>query len=265
MLDLDRKYLAKISFLILFQVGGFAYAQLEKNIEENAHFWTSVNSTSRLSDKWGLVGDFHIRRENFLKDPNFYFMRVGAAYWLDDQFSFAGGVAALWSATETDVGRKYALEKRIYQQALWRNTIRNVIFLQRVRLEQRWHEVLDNETGAVDRIRYSTRLRILLSASIFVFRNNKWPKLVIANEVLIHFGNEIVYNTFDQNRLFLGFNKRLNQEWSFDIGYMHVYQQQYSGVDYYVNHTFRLFFYYTPDFRKKADTELPHYPVGGSE
>ena len=212
-----------------------------------------------------MITDVHIRRDDFLRDPNFYFLRLGAAYWIDDQFSLAGGVAALWLATDTDAGLEYALERRTYQQLLWRAEVKNIVFLQRVRIEQRWHEVLDPLDGTVDRIRYSNRFRFLISASFKVFNNPKWPRAVISDEILFHVGKEIVFNTFDQNRLFLGFNSRLGKKWTADYGYMMVYQQRYSGFEYDLNHTIRLFFYYTPDFRKDIDEELPHYPVGGIE
>jgi hypothetical protein len=245
-----------------------SYAQeepVERVVYQNLHFWTSINSTLRFSNHWGMVADFHIRRENFIQDPNFWFLRVGGAWWFNDQFSFVAGGALLWLATDTDVGLRYALERRIYQQALWREVIGRTSFLQRIRIEQRWHEVLDKEDGSVDRVRFSNRFRFLLSAAIKAFNNPKAPKVVLSNEILFHIGKEILYNTFDQNRLFLGFNQRLGKDWTMDYGYMLVYQQRYSGYEYDMNHTVRIFFYYTPDFRKKVDKDLPHYPVGGLE
>ena len=143
--------------------------------------------------------------------------------------------------------------------------MKKVVFLQRIRIEQRWHEVLDLTDGTVDRVRFSNRFRFLFSASFQVFNNPKAPRATISDEVLFHVGNEIVYNTFDQNRLFLGFNQSIGKNWSVDYGYMMVYQQRYSGFEYDLNHTIRLFFYYTPDLRKDIDEELPHYPVGGIE
>ena len=242
-----------------------AQNEVERRSYENTHFWTSVNGTLRLSQRWGMITDAHIRRENFIRDPNFYFLRLGAAYWLDDQFSVAGGIAALWLATDTDVGTEFALERRTYQQILWRAQIKKITFLQRIRIEQRWHEVLDQTDGSVDRVRFSNRFRFLLSAAIRVFENPNSPRPVISNEILFHVGNEILYNTFDQNRLFLGFNQRLGKNWTVDYGYMMVYQERYSGFEYDLNHTIRLFFYYSPDLRKQIDEELPHYPVGGIE
>ena len=76
----------------------------------------------------------------------------------------AGGVGALWLAQDAiDGGFNYALEKRIYQQLLWRSVNGRARFLQRIRTEQRWHEVL-NPDGSVNRVRFSNRVRFLFSA-----------------------------------------------------------------------------------------------------
>ena len=256
-----------ISIILMLLCFGNASAQLqqEKVINHQLQFWTSVNSTFRLGDRWGALADAHIRRNNFIVDPSFYFIRFGGVFWLNNQHSFALGPAFLWLATDTEVGIRYALEKRIYQQALWRSKIGKITFLQRIRVEQRWHEVLDPSDGSVDRVRFSNRFRFLFSAKINTFKNPKSPQPVIANEIHFHVGKEIIYNTFDQNRLFLGFNGPLGKDWSFDFGYMMVYQQRYSGYEYDMNHTVRLFFYFTPDFRKVIDQDLPHYPISGTE
>lgn len=258
-----RQYIFFIAILLCLRIS--AQELPERQTFEQAQFWTSVNSTFRLSKQWGAIGDFHIRRDDFIRNPNFYFMRLGGAYWINNQFSLVGGIAALWLATETDVGMEYALERRTYQQVLWRAQINKVTFLQRIRIEQRWHQVLNPSDGSVDRIRYSNRFRFLFSGAMQVFENPRLPLLTLSNEILFHVGEEIVYNTFDQNRLFLGFNQRISKDWTVDYGYMMVYQQRYSGFEYDLNHTIRLFFYFTPDLRKEIDEDLPHYPVGGIE
>ena len=47
------------------------------------------------------------------------------------------------------------------------------------------------------------------------------------------------------------------------VNRLNVYQQRYSGFEYDMNHTFRLFFYYSPDWRKEK--EGPHYSIPGDE
>lgn len=255
------------SFFCLLMQSTIVKAQpsVERQIYEQAKFWTSLNSSMRLSKHWGLTADMHVRRREFSKNADFYFLRLGGAYWINDQFSFVGGAAALWLATDTNIGRKYALERRVYQQGLWRAVIGKVTFLQRIRTEQRWHQVLKASNGQEDRVRFSSRFRFLMSAAIQVFDSKKLPRPTLSNEILFHVGKEISYNTFDQNRLFLGFNQKVAKNWTMDCGYMMVYQQRFTGIEYDLQHTMRVFFYYSPDFRKKMDDGLPHYPIGGIE
>lgn len=235
----------------------------QKEINQNEQFWWSINTTTRLTEHFGVVGDFHIRRNEFLQDPNFYFARIGAAWWITDRLTLVGGYAHLWlSKSFENIDNVYQDENRIYQQIQWRQKVGRVTFVQRIRNEQRWHEVLNND-GSVNRIRFSNRVRFLSSFNIKVFNNPKLPSLSIADEIHMHFGKEIVYNTFDQNRIFAGLKVPVRKNLSFDIGYMMVYQQRYSGYQYDMNHTFRWFFYYSPDLRSKKDKM--HYALPGDE
>lgn len=238
-------------------------AQNEKVIYDNPQFWWSINTTARIADRWGAIGDFHIRRADFVSSSNFYFARIGAAYWATDKLTLVGGYAHLWLARNLEDGTTtYQNENRVYQQAQWRTKEGRVTFVSRVRNEQRWHEVF-NPDGSVNRIRFSNRIRFLFSVNIPVFVNPYLPTISIADEMLIHFGKEIVYNSLDQNRIFLGVKQKLTDNLSFDLGYMMVYQQRFSGYEYDMNHTLRFFFYYSPDFRKNKDGV--HYSIPGDE
>jgi len=93
------KNITTLIFLLILCLS--AKAQDKKEINDQVQFWTSINSTWRLSDRWGVMGDFHIRRDDFIKDPNFYFVRAGGVYWFNDKMSVAGGGAALWLASQT--------------------------------------------------------------------------------------------------------------------------------------------------------------------
>ena len=63
-------------------------------------------------------------------------------------------------------------------------------------------------------------------------------------------------------RVFLGVKQTLGRSWSFDLGYMLLYQQKASGYPYDLNHTLRWFFYFTPDLRKVKSS---HHPASGEE
>jgi hypothetical protein len=119
--------------------------------------------------------------------------------------------------------------------------------------------VHDVRTGGTT---FSTRARCLASWTGPVSASPKVPSLVLADEDADQFGPEVVLNTFDLNRVFLGERQALGRSWSFDLGYMLVYQQKASGYQYDLNHTLRWFFYLTPDLRKVKSS---HHPASGEE
>ena len=228
----------------------FSIAQSKpKEVNTQSQSWFSLNSTTRLNQHWGFIADAHMRRNNFVADASFYFLRGAVNYWLTDHITIAAGYGRMWLAPTTAGWKQFAIEDRLYLQIQSISKIGKVSLLQRLRNENRWQQKMVNDSfsgnyKATDRIRY------LLSATIPIFKNNKYPALVISDELAIQFGKEVVYNTFEQNRLFFGIRQNITKTLSYDMGYMQVLQQKASGYQYDKNHTFRLFFYYMPDLRK---------------
>jgi hypothetical protein len=231
------------------------FSQTNREVETQNHFWWSVNTQLRISNKWSIVADAHIRRTDFLKKNSFYFLRLGAMYHITPQFSVAGGAGHLWLANKSGATELFSNENRLYQQLQRAQTVGKIRMLQRLRVEERWQQRVVNSLPTTD-YRYSTRYRYLLSLTMPISKNKKIPSLVLADELLLQSGKAIVNNPFDQNRLFAGIRQQLTSSLAFDFGYMHVYQQRLSGYQYSRNRTIRWFFYWQPDFRKKA-----HLPV----
>ncbi|WP_148707180.1 DUF2490 domain-containing protein [Chitinophaga skermanii] len=231
------------------------WAQTEKTVNNQFQSWVSINSTFRFNNHWGAIGDFHMKRNNFVSDPSFYFMRVGGGYWLNENLSFIMGYGHLWLAPPP--GRKtYADENRWYEQIAYATRVGNVSLLNRFRSEQRWREALRDDKSTGD-FNFSNRFRYLISVGIPVSKNPHIPQISLANEVAVQFGKTIVNNTFDQFRAFAGIRQGFGKGWSYDFGYMLVWQQKANGFEYDANHTIRLFFYYTWTNKKKSHKELP--------
>jgi hypothetical protein len=246
-----KKWLLTGWMLVFCTSAYIASAQTKaKEINRQYQAWVSINSIARLSGKWGVSIDLHERRNNFFKDPSFHFIRFGVNYWLNENIILTTGYGHMWLAPSTIGWKTFANENRIYEQVQMTSKISKVSMFQRLRNEQRWQQKITDDK-ATGQNKFTDRIRYLLNFTIPVFKNPKCPSLVVADELCIQFGKEIVYNTFEQNRVFVGLKQKLTKDISFDLGYMLVKQQKSSGYQYDVNETFRWFFYFMPDWRKK--------------
>ena len=221
------------------------HTQEKRQIRHQQQVWLSLNSTSRLAEKWGVIADIHIRRNHYLKDPGFYFIRSGLAYFHNDKLSLAAGYGHMWLAGAVASDFLFTNENRIFQQAQINSQWGKVQIVNRIRNEQRWSQQLVGGQKT-DLWQFTDRIRYLLSFSIPVSEEKKIPVLVMANELMVHFGKNLVHKNFDQNRVFAGIRMPLAKDLSFDAGYMLVYQQKRLGYQYDLNHTLRCFFYYNP-------------------
>ena len=221
-----------------------AHGQSAKEITEHTQFWWSLNSTTRLSDRFGAIADVHIRRTDFVRDPSFYFLRLGAHYWVTEKLTVSLGYAHMWQAPSCAGCETWSNENRVYEQVQYATLLGKTRVLHRVRNEQRFKQVVEND-ALTGETAFSDRVRFLASFTIPVSEDPSGLALVLSDEVLLQFGTGIVLNTFDQNRLFAGVKKQMSRSWGFDFGYMLVYQQKATGYQYDLNHTLRWFLYWT--------------------
>jgi hypothetical protein len=62
-------------------------------ISEQYQFWGSLNSTTRLTDRLGVIADVHVRRNDFLAEPSFDFLRLGVHCWATEKLTLTLGYA----------------------------------------------------------------------------------------------------------------------------------------------------------------------------
>ena len=129
-------------------------------------------------------------RKNFIKDPDYYFASAGANYWLKDNLTFALIYAHQWNANKADSEFIYTNENRITQQVQYVSKLGNVSVQQRFRIDERWQQKFENGEKT-DVYAYSTRLRYFFGVHIPVFKNPMLPGLLVNDEVLIQFENQL--------------------------------------------------------------------------
>lgn len=222
-----------------------------KTVNTQYQSWFSVNTALKMNPHWAIMADLHMRRNHFMADNSFYFARTGLIYAVDKKLSVAAGYGHLWSYPSTKDWHEVANEHRIFQQVQYLSAWKNVAVLQRLRNEQRWQQKMMNDQFSGS-WRFTDRIRYLLSVTIPVSKNKQVPALVLSDELCMQTGQEVVNNPLDQNRFFAGIKEQLTASLSVDMGYMRVYQQKKSGYEFDRNHTFRLFFYYSPMLYHKS-------------
>ena len=77
------------------------------------------------------------------------------------------------------------------------------------------------------------RHRIQLVYNVYKPGAKRPLSLKIANELMVNAGKNIVYNHFDQNRIYIGAEHGLFKNISAEIGYLHWYQQRNAGNQFY--------------------------------
>ncbi|WP_207434267.1 DUF2490 domain-containing protein [Sabulibacter ruber] len=247
------RILISAAFLLPFQT----QAQTpEKQVTDRQQVWLGYFNQTRLSDKFSLWLDLHSRRTDFLDRWATTIVRPGLTYHISDHTRFTVGYAYVshWPASETE--ETVRPEHRLWQQVNWSGKSKRLQTNQWVRLEERFNRNIANDQLQEGyhfnfRARYMIGLMVPLTADAIA---PGVPFLVLNDELHVNFGKEIVYNYFDQNRLFGGVGYQFSKGFNAQLGYMQVFQQTAAGNRYFKTHALRLFLFHNIDLRKpKAD------------
>lgn len=244
------------AFLAFLLSASESHAQLpDKHIHEREQLWLGYFNQTRLTNKFGFWVDMHYRQtDNFIDRPFQFLFRPALTYFIKDNLRVNLGYALAEHFPGKGLNTTRT-EHRAWQQIWWNQKYSGLTTLQWLRLEQRFNQkVVDDQKqdgyNYTFRVRYNFSFFIPLKGKEIVA---KTPFAAIMNEVFLNFGDKVVYNTFDQNRLFVGFGYQFSSHLNAQLGYMNVYQQENSGNNYFSTHAIRFFVFHSIDLRKKED------------
>ena len=241
--------LAIILLSIIFDVKG----QGAKEVHSREQAWAAYFNQTRLTNRFGFWLDVHYRQTGDFFDRPFQFLfRPALSGYIRDNVRVMGGYAFInhFPAEGLETSRP---EHRAWEQIWWNQKYKDFSLLQWLRLEQRFlrniaNDELQDGYLRTNRIRYNALFTIPLKGKEMV---KGTPFAIVSNELFINFGKNIVYNTFDQNRFFVGLGYQVTPNANLQFGYMNVYQQEASGNRYMVTHALRLYLLQSIDLRKK--------------
>lgn len=242
---------------LLVFLGSIARAQAQEEAEldepakmvtEQTQVWLAYMTQTRFSDSFSWWNDFHFVPKGFLV------LRTGLTYHPHQRVALTAGYGYLGlpvRSGEADLSRS---EHRPWAQALFTNPIdESWSTLQRVRYESRFRQkVEDGETvSGYDfnhRIRFMFQVRRDFKEWAWGESNSFVPYAVLADEVLLNFGEQIIYNHLDQNRVTAGIGVA-HGGLSFQVGYMNRYSQLPAGDQFVMNHTMLFWVFHNIDLR----------------
>lgn len=231
-------------------------AQTGKRTEPVNQLWFAYFNQTRLSDKWGLWADFHLRtKENFADNFSTGIARLGLTYYLTDATKLTAGYAFV-NHFPAEAHKKISQpEHRPWQQLQWHTKYGKKQMMQYIRLEERFRRKILNDSSLADGHHFNFKVRYNIWYEIPLGKKNISKgslSAVLNDEVHINFGKEIVNNYFDQNRLFVGLKYQVGEHSNFQAGYMNLFQQLSAGNRYRNIHSIRLFFLQNIDLRGKG-------------
>lgn len=246
-----------VSIFLLFNcMLCFAFAQ-QKQVADEEQLWSGYFNQTRLSNKWGLWTDVHVRtKENFFNNLSQIVVRPGITYYFGNDVKLTAGYSFINHFPSDNHKNISQPEHRPWQQLQWHTKYPRIKLMQWFRLEERFRRKILNDDALADGYNFNFRLRYNILSQFALNRTAPFKtgsfSLVLSNEVFVNAGREITYNVFDQNRFFAGFHYHVNKHDNLQFGYMNLFQQQTSGNKYRNLHIARVFYFHQLDLRKNS-------------
>jgi len=244
----------KLLLLFLCLVSFYALWAQEKSTENIGQIWLGYFNKTRLTYKWGLWTDLHLRtKEDFTDKFSQSIIRLGLTYYVNDVTKLTIGYAYVNLYPGDNHKKITQPESRPWQQLQWHTQISRAGMMQWIRLEERFRHKILNDSTLADGYNFNFRIRYNIFYEVPLHRKGFTQNLsfVVNDEVFINFGKEIVYNYFDQNRFFAGIKYQTNKQGNIQFGYMNLFQQLASENKYKNIHAARVFYFHNLDLRKK--------------
>lgn len=209
-------------------------ASLSAQIDNNANGWYMYFGDHPIAKtRWGLHLEGQWRRANLGLAWQQLLLRPGVNFQLNKKVMLTGGYGFVETYRYGDYPfRENFPEHRFFEQANFTQKFLGLEWQNRLRFEQR------NFKGYV--ARYENRFRYMLRTSIPLKFDNGKNYIALYDEIMLNYGKNVTFNTFDQNRAYIAFGRILGHQTRLEVGFMEQTLQQRSGRITEHNHTLQI-------------------------
>lgn len=205
----------------------------QKKITSRPYGWYTYANTLQLAPKWLLSSDVS-ERHFFDNGKQLQFtLRSKIIYTLGQNWNAGIGFAYFLSNTfdPASTSTLAVPELRPFQEFNNTQHLHRFTISHRYRIEERYFRKVVNDKLANGynfnfRFRYKFEVEYPLYQSV-----NKVQSLSFkaGDEIMLNAGNNIVLNTFEQNRVNTAISYQASSNFTFDLGYTYSFQQRRSG------------------------------------
>lgn len=257
------------------------YGQTHNQFNKNQAFWSELNISGRIKNKWSYQVDYQFRRQGrsdkvkqayaaggisdgnansgIFTYPSQQVFRPWIAYQASEKLKLSLSPLGWWGTWTPNAagGLNFQPEFRITTQAIYTHTLGRVTINQRMRYEFRFFgknlptdqvdskDFYQNLTDATTR---TGRFRYMIRSYIPLNRKKLEPGTVYLNlydEALIGVGHNVKpERVFDQNRLFAGVGYKFSPQFRVEAGYLNQLIPRGQSGDkrnFDMNHVFQVF------------------------
>ena len=216
---------------------------------EDFRLWTPVYLNVKLPNRFLAYMEVNPRIGDDVTNIDQLLLRPALGYQLTDNLSIWQGYGWVgnFNQKHTPPQSPFFQESRVFQQVIYTDKFSNFNFMSRTRMEERF---IEGAAGTALRFRQMLKLSYPLPMA------PEWS-LVGYDEIFINLNSVDSFDDarrgghapgagIDQNRLFLGVNKKFNQYFNVDIGYQNqmLNSRTKDGNANLINHILLLQFYF---------------------
>ena len=244
------KNIILVSFLLISK---FSFAQ--KKVEKQQLIWYGYYNSLKFNESWSLHSEIQERQFYNPTAQHQLVFRSNLERKLIENWNASVGMT-LFLQNPNNPNSESNLTVPELRPDIGFNNKQKLSFMtinHRYKAEARFFHDIENEK-LVGGFRFSNiRLRYQLGLDFPLLKKEEKEKIIlkVKDEIMFNIGKKIVKNVFDQNRIYIALNYKLNAFYALEVGYMNWFQQQKTGTDFYNRDILRLSIFHNIDFKNK--------------
>ena len=256
----NKNFRSTIIIILSCVIGISTFGQ--KTVTNQDLIWYGVFTTVKINEKWYFQNEV---QERHFVDPLSQHQLIfrGHIHHLLGKSGWEGSVGmCLFLQNPNDPYAAVKLtvpELRPHLEMAYKQKLTGLTVDHRYRAEARFfHNTNSARTELEDDYNFENfRFRYRIQATVPLFKINEKQlfKVKVSDEILINAGSNIVNNLFDQNRLYAGISWDWSPDVTFDVGYLHWFQQRPSGDDYFNRNILRFTLFHKINLEKPKLTQ----------